>query len=411
MGDPKSDPEYLKIGEAARFLGVNPRTIYRRVWSGELPAARIGGLYFIRKSDLESLLSQRRIESQDDLALDTAPLKCSLCYRLLSSDSLIGEVCSTEGCQEIICVDCVSKGFHSCSRHSPSLEQRLAEAEQHYRSGEFPLLVKASSARLREINFLNRLRTRLQSMNSFLHPVTGEVVDVPDWSAILEQGDSRAEVMHLLGKVVIGTDTLSRTPLNTWLIGRPSLPKGAKGIPVRVEIRVLSRLTEMVQNGYDGRPMTDDDLVPLLTRYSEEIRQEMEVRLVVLASVTGWDAAARLLIQGSTEDKSRLPFAQRSMMLYLFDLEKGDLIYNAQDERTRRYAELFVPTLPTEELDEVKAAIEKEMVLYDSLTLENAVQDLSFSRSQIEMAFERLASTGRYTLVQIPNLGLTIARK
>lgn len=411
MSDPKSDPEYLKIGEAARFLGVNPRTIYRRVWSGELPAARIGGLYFIRKSDLQALLSQRQPETPEETALNAEPLKCSLCYRLLSSDSLIGEVCSADGCQEIICVDCVSKGFHYCSRHLPSLEQRLAEAEQRYRNGQISMLVRASSARLRELNFLNRLRTRLQSMNSLLHPVTGEVIDVPDWSAILEQGDSRAEVMHLLGKVVIGTDTLSRTPLNTWLTGSPALPKGARGVPVRIEMRVLSRLTEMVQNGYDSRPMKEEDLVPLLTRYSDETRQDMEVRLIVLASVTGWDETARMVVQGLAGEKVRLPFAQRSMMLYLFDLEKGDLIFNTQDERTRRYAELFVPTLPTEELDEVKVAIEKEMVVYDSLTLENAVQDLSYSRSQIEMAFERLASTGRYTLVQLPNLGLTIARK
>jgi excisionase family DNA binding protein len=411
MSDPKPDPEYLKIGEAARFLGVNPRTIYRRVWSGDLPAARIGGLYFIRKSDLEVLLSARRAEIPDEHQTDSAPLKCSLCYRLLSSDSQIGEVCAADDCDEIICVDCVSRGHHFCARHTPTLEQRITEAEQRHKSGEFPLFVKASSARLREINFLNRLRTRLQSMNSFLHPVTGELIDVPDWSSVLEQGDNRTEVMHLLGKVVIGTDTLSRMPLNTWLSGSPALPRGANGGPVRIEMRVLSRLDEMVQNGFDSRPFTDDDLIPLLTRYSDETRQEKEVRLVLLASVTGWDPSARLLIQGSTDNKGSLPFAHPSVMVYLFDLEKGDLIYNAQDDRILRYAELFVPTLPTEEIDEVKAAIEKELVLYDSLTLENAVQELTYTRSQIELAFERLASTGRFSLVQIPNLGLTLTRK
>ena len=57
MADPVTS-EYLKISEAAQLLGVTKRWVYRRVLSGELPASKVGNLYFIHRSDLKSLMEQ-----------------------------------------------------------------------------------------------------------------------------------------------------------------------------------------------------------------------------------------------------------------------------------------------------------------------------------------------------------------
>jgi excisionase family DNA binding protein len=50
---PKIASEFLSIYELAKLLNVNPKTIYRAVWSGKLPAYRIGKTWRIARGDIE----------------------------------------------------------------------------------------------------------------------------------------------------------------------------------------------------------------------------------------------------------------------------------------------------------------------------------------------------------------------
>jgi hypothetical protein len=132
---------------------------------------------------------------------------------------------------------------------------------------------------------------------------------------------------------------------------------------------------------------------------------------LLLASITGWDASARQVVTGKpTTGMLGMALIQRLGLIYLFDLQNGDLIHNTLDERTRRYAELFSPTLASEEIAEVARAVEKELGAYDSLGLDLAGQILPFSAQRIRQAFDELASTGRYSLTEIPQVGLTLVR-
>jgi len=45
--------EFLSIPEAADLLRVNPKTIYRAVWSKKLPAYKIGRAWRISDKDIE----------------------------------------------------------------------------------------------------------------------------------------------------------------------------------------------------------------------------------------------------------------------------------------------------------------------------------------------------------------------
>ena len=86
----KKDSEYMKIGEAAQFLGVARRTVYRRIWSGDLAASKVGGLYYIRRADLEAMLdSGRKKASPQEEHRPQPALKCGACFRLLESDAQI----------------------------------------------------------------------------------------------------------------------------------------------------------------------------------------------------------------------------------------------------------------------------------------------------------------------------------
>lgn len=44
--------EYVGVREGAQRLGVSPRTIYRQIQRGRLPAVRVGRVLRVRWSDL-----------------------------------------------------------------------------------------------------------------------------------------------------------------------------------------------------------------------------------------------------------------------------------------------------------------------------------------------------------------------
>jgi excisionase family DNA binding protein len=56
-----SAPAFLKTEEVLAYLRVTPRTIYRLIRSGALPAVRIGRQWRFRQSDLDRWLDQQRV--------------------------------------------------------------------------------------------------------------------------------------------------------------------------------------------------------------------------------------------------------------------------------------------------------------------------------------------------------------
>lgn len=53
--------ELLDIASVAEYLGVSERTVYNRVRSGDLPAAKVGRLWRVRAADLEAWLTARDV--------------------------------------------------------------------------------------------------------------------------------------------------------------------------------------------------------------------------------------------------------------------------------------------------------------------------------------------------------------
>ena len=53
-------PAYLTTEDVVAYLNVTPRTIYRLIRTGELPAIRIGHQWRVRQSDLDEWLDRQR---------------------------------------------------------------------------------------------------------------------------------------------------------------------------------------------------------------------------------------------------------------------------------------------------------------------------------------------------------------
>jgi len=53
-------PAFLTMDEVLGYLRVTPRTIYRLIKTGDLPAVRIGRQWRFRQSDLDAWLSRRQ---------------------------------------------------------------------------------------------------------------------------------------------------------------------------------------------------------------------------------------------------------------------------------------------------------------------------------------------------------------
>lgn len=57
-----SSPEWLGTKAAARHLGITPRTLYRFIDEGQLPAYRFGRVIRLKVADLDAYIESCRIE-------------------------------------------------------------------------------------------------------------------------------------------------------------------------------------------------------------------------------------------------------------------------------------------------------------------------------------------------------------
>jgi excisionase family DNA binding protein len=56
-----ADIEWLNTAETARRLGITPRTLYRFIDDGQLPAYRFGRVIRLKESEVEEFIERCRI--------------------------------------------------------------------------------------------------------------------------------------------------------------------------------------------------------------------------------------------------------------------------------------------------------------------------------------------------------------
>lgn len=98
----------LSIEDVAEILGLEYKSIYRLIRSGELPAARIGRVYRVNKADLAAFLESQKQALHEETTgkklIAQREIRCGSCGQRIVSELGIAGRC--EVCQAALCAEC-----------------------------------------------------------------------------------------------------------------------------------------------------------------------------------------------------------------------------------------------------------------------------------------------------------------
>ncbi len=407
---------FLSIQEAADNLRVDYKTVYRLVRAGKLPAGKFGGMYRIRREDLEAYFQAQVAatagRSQETAMTPTeAPLKCGNCYRILRSTREVAGVCSLAGCEASLCAACWGGGARHCATHRPDGRERLAQAQAALERGEIGRLVTAVAVRQLEHAWLARFDERIRDIGSLYHPGTAEILRIADWAPFRSADDETLQLMQMLNVGFLDRASQATLPHNE--LARYFIPAGGLGWGkprqgLLLEARCAGHLAEFVDPGFDTRPADLEELLLLLADL-EKLAADADATVIAgLASPTGWDEPALAHI---IDERGRA-YRHPAVLPCLVDLETGAVAANRMDERLSKfgYAELFKLPLAREEAAALAPQIEAALAGREGLPVAQLADMLGRSPALVQRACRELCAGGHYRLVEEGELAPLIVR-
>lgn len=407
---------FLSIQDAADYLGVDYKTVYRLVRAGKLPAGKFGGMYRIRREDLEAYFQAQVAETagRSQEALMTPPeiaLKCGNCFRILRSPREVAGTCTLAGCGEPICSICWGGGARHCADHRPGGQERLTQAQAALARGEIQHLVTAIAARQLEQAWIARFDERMRDIGSLYHPGTAEVLRIAEWAPFHSTEDETLQLMQMLNVGYLdraSQATLPHNELTRYRINAGGLGWGKPRQGLLLEARCAGHLAEFVDQGFDTRPADLEELLLLLADLEKLAAEAAATVIAGLASPTGWDEPALAHI---TDERGRA-YHHPAVLPCLVDLETGAVVSNRMDERLSKfgYAELFKLPLDREEAAALAPQIEAALAGREGLPVAELVRLLGRPEPLVLRACRDLANAGGYILVEEGELAPLLMR-
>ena len=412
---------YLTVEEAAERLGVEYKTVYRLVRSGELPAGKIGRLYRIREEDLDAFFEQQKeriVAEARRGPVATEGLRCGACGKQILSELSIGGHCEVtdrpicQACWSIKKVRRVVDGpaetggqagtdaqaplggaapavGGSQAKGQESSEQVVARLRAEGRA-----VLAAEDAALAEETFLRTFAQRFEQIDELPEPLSGATVRLRE-----------ARVQHEVEATERPRDRLPRNA-----VSRFTLRAGGWGKPkscLAVEGRFFSRPDAVARAGYDAEPVGQAELTALLNDLAERARRSNCFRVVLVGSPTGWTEAAADAVVGRGGGKG---FHDRRVAVALCDLHSDRVFMDESDPRLRPYWPLLAPRRYEEEVARCMAGVREMLLEKDSLSLSDAARGLSADESWVRAAFAELKAAGEFRTDELPEIGWVISR-
>ncbi|MBN1954842.1 MAG: helix-turn-helix domain-containing protein [Anaerolineae bacterium] len=401
-------PEFLSIKDVADYLGVEYKTVYRLVRKAAIPAAKVGGVYRIRKEDVDAYLKRQMQEVEPEKGKTSGKaLKCGFCFRLLADDSEIGGFCEAAGCEAVIGMRCwQDEGVRHCLVHRPTQADLLAQAQARFAAGEIPVLVTALEARQRERAFLTRFDYKVQRIAKLQHPISGDLLQPPSsWPDLCTTWDESERLMAMRRTGYLEREVAEGMPLNRTV--RYTIPAKGSRPGLILEGRVFSHLALLLKQGFDTRPASYSELLSVLDECIEQAEAGSMTCLIGVAATSGWAAEAREYVGGRDFGRG---FYHPHVIPVLVDLETMGVHYNDTDQRVTPLLSLFKPLLPHEEVGRVIEYVEQELRFSRGVSVEEVWHELGVAEEYIQNAFERLAQKRAYRVENVRTVGIVITR-
>jgi len=461
------EKKLLTLEQAAELLGVDYKTVYRLVRSGQIPAGKVGRVYRIAPDDLKAYFEGQKRRQRDEArsgAVAAGAFNCAGCGRSYLSRLSVGGEC--EVCGEPLCTDCWSAlGRRRCRAHetaagdpsnrtggtrsacgrcgrpfsrdwqaaggcqepgcgAPLCDRCWADeddrfCEQHSARGvgrdavirtlrdAGKPVVEASQARAAEVGFIKRFEEGTLGLSEFVDPTTGRTAAAAECEREHSTADQAERVRGLL-KDGLGLDEI-RSRFPTRAVSRYEVRTRARRGPalnVTLEARCRARLEQFAKSGFDHEPMTLTDLNAVLESAIAEAEQAGRALILVVGSPTGWAKDAVRHIAGG-----RRAFRHRLVAVALWDLREDVVHVQADDGKLDGYLDLVAPAAAADAFERVAEYVKKRLVRREAVAVAEVMERLELGRRTVTTAFNRLGAEREYVVVSADDIGTVISRR
>ena len=424
--------EFLTLQEAANYLKVEYKTLYRLVRSGELPAGKIGGVYRIRKSDIDHFFEQQKETLRRSSNAAPSPATCSACQTKIYSHTASPGQCRV--CGEPLCANCWTiEGKRWCRAHAArDLSPNATASEEKTPMNQYPTpegatrsrapeakpvpannrVVTTAAAKWAEDAFISRFDTQVRQHDTVRNPVTGEEFKIRNWNDHHTRASDQATLPLLLPAQVLKTKSLDQFPLNQR--SRYEMPRSRYTVASKSQSRLaieaycFSHVESYFVDGYDTQPVIMSQLFPVVSHFAKEMERQNAIGILGLASVTGWEEGAVEHVRSGHQGRGyRSPFVS----LALVDLRSPALVYDPSDERLAPFLPLFALASEEERIQQVIEYVKQSLLTRHSVALTQGVEDLGLTARTVEKAFRKLGQKKSYVLDELKDIGLVISEK
>ncbi|NJE08491.1 hypothetical protein E3E31_08145 [Thermococcus sp. M39] len=254
-------------------------------------------------------------------------------------------------------------------------------------------LVIREEARIQELNFLGRLKSKLKDKVKLL----GKTYKVEEISEKL--GEDTSKFASTLDE-----KTLKNLPENRYLevkLKEKKLLGGKEKLLLKGHY--ITRVEKLAEYGFDTDPLELADVNAYLVDARDSSKNERTILLI--ASPLGFEERIKKYVNS---DQFHQNFYSENVSLLLLDVETGEVIYNPND----RYAKALVP-LVRMELDEevyakVKECIKSKLIGRDYLPF-SEVKDCG-NEAYVKKAFYEVAKEENGFVKYIDGFGLVLMK-
>jgi excisionase family DNA binding protein len=415
--------EYLTVEETAERLGVEYKTVYRLVRSGELPAGKVGRIYRIREDDLDAFFERQKQLVADKGSGDTPVavqgLSCGSCGKKILSKLYIGGECPD--CGRKICQACWSiRKIRRCSSHGEDKETEpvfsrssdspadrepdgrqeqeneepdVEEIVQRLRDKGRPVVTAEEAGRMEE-TFIRCFGQRIGRIDELPDPLSEETLNLQD-----------ARVQHELEPEPTEDDDLPRNVSSRFTLSVGGWGRRKAGLVL--EARFYCRRDVLKTQGYDAEPVTGAECEEILNDLAHEWPDDQCFGVVLVGSPTGWSEEAIQLITDPTSGKA---FRDRRIGVGLYDLHADAAHLDETDERLFAFWPLLAPARYETQIELFMEGVREALAGQDSLALGDAAGRCGVNVMWMAEAFERLAKSNEFVLDELPEMGVVLSR-